>query len=157
MVSQTSLYLGIRTSPSEVRYALIKKGADGNIELINRDSENKLRYPVAFKSMPERMKWLKSEIDRVFRQTPNIANAVIKTNEYMGSENASKRESAYAEAICILSAAECNVPISCKLYTQLGTKSKDVVRQAEERVGRTSKYWNAKMADAVMAALSAGD
>ncbi len=147
--------LGIRTSPTEIRYALLEKGDDGSISFVNRSGESKLQYPASQTTTADKLKWLKGEIDRIFRQSPDIEQVVIKTNEFSGSENKSKRESTYADAICILVASERNVPVSCKLYSQIGSTSSEAKRHAEGRVGRTDKYWDAKIADAVLAAYSA--
>ena len=122
---------------------------------MNRASESKLQYPASHTTTDDKLKWLKGELDRTFRQSTDISQVVIKTNEFSGSENKSKRESTYAEAVCILAASEQNVPVSCKLYSQIGSTSTDARRHAEDRVGRTDKYWNNKIADAVLAAYRA--
>ena len=147
--------LGIRTSPTEIRYALLETSAGGHIDFINCSSESKLQYPATHTTAESKLHWLKSEIDRIFRQSPGVTQVIIKTNEFSRAENKAKRESAYADAICILSAAEHNIPVICKLYTQIGTTSKDVKLKAESMVGRTEKYWDTKIADAIMAAYSA--
>lgn len=146
--------LGIRTSTTEIRYALLEDDADGNMHFINKDGENKLQYPATEDDIASDLKWLKTELDRIFRQKPNIEQVMIKTSEYSGIENKSKRKSTYAEAVCILTAAEHNTPVSCKLYSQLRVSSGNVKQRAEELVGRTDKYWDSKIADAVMAAYS---
>lgn len=146
--------LGIRTSPTEVRYALLERHDDGSIEFLNRDTESKLQYPASHATTDAKLRWLKGELDRIFRQSTGISQMVIKTNEFAGSENKSKRESTYAEAVCILAAAEQDVPVSCKLYSQIGSTSAEAKHHAEERVGRTDKYWDNKIADAVLAAFS---
>jgi hypothetical protein len=128
---------------------------DSSIEFMNRDTENKLQYPASHATTDAKLRWLKGELDRIFRQSNGVSQMVIKTNEFAGSENKSKRESTYAEAVCILTAAEQNVPVSCKLYSQIGSTSSESKRHAEERVGRTDKYWDNKIADAVLAAFSA--
>lgn len=147
--------LGIRTSPSEIRYAVLEKSSDGIVSFANRGGETKLQYPASHTTTSEKLKWLKGELDRIFRQIPDIEQMIIKTNEFSGTENKSKRESSYADAICILAAAEHQVPVSCKLYSQIGTTSKTAMNNAEKRVGRTEKYWNKQIADAVLVAYSA--
>lgn len=116
-------FLGIRTSPSEVRYAILENSADRGVVFVNATSENKLQYPASLTTTPEKLMWLKSEMDRIFRQVPDIEQIILKTNEYTGTESKSKRESAYADAICILAASEHQIPVVCKLYTQIGSTS----------------------------------
>lgn len=146
--------IGIRTSPAEIRYAILSRDVNDNIIFVNADGENKLVYPASLSSEQEKLKWLKAELDRIFRQENDIEMMVIKTNEFAGTENKSKRESTYADAICMVVAADHNVDVACKLYTQIISSSKNATAHAEERVGRTNKYWNSKMADAVLAAYS---
>lgn len=147
--------IGIRTSPTEIRYAILSRDANDKIIFVNADSENKLVYPASLSSTQEKLLWLKAELDRIFRQENDIEIMTVKTNEFAGTENKSKRESAYADAICMLVAVEHNVAVVCKLYTQILSSSKETTTHAEERVGRTGKYWNSKIADAVLAAYSA--
>ncbi|SMN16192.1 hypothetical protein CRYPD_907 [uncultured Candidatus Thioglobus sp.] len=54
----------------------------------------------------------------------------------------------------ILAAKEANIPVQTKIYNQLATKRNQVKGHAEERVGRTEKYWNEQIADAIVAAWS---
>ena len=146
--------LGIRTSTSEIRYAVLGEGENGIVCFLNKDGEHKLQYPSTQSSGADDLKWLKRELDRIIRQTTGIEQMVIKTSEFGGSETKSKRKSAYAEAICLLVAAEHNIAVTSKLYSQLGVRSGNVKELADERYGRTGKYWDSKIADAVIAAAS---
>ena len=148
-------FLGIRTSPSEVRYAILENSADRGVIFVNATSENKLQYPASLTTTPEKLRWLKGEMDRIFRQVPDIEQTILKTNEYTGTETKSKRESSYADAVCILAAYEHQIPVVCKLYTQIGSTSQESMGHAESRVGRIDKYWNKQIADAILAAHSA--
>ncbi|MCA3151058.1 MAG: hypothetical protein ING77_07770 [Rhodocyclaceae bacterium] len=144
---------GFRADPSGPRYALVVN--DGaSITLVNADGETRLSYPANLTSPAERTVWLFREIERIFRDHPDIARVVIKTNEFTQSDSKAKRESAYAEAILLLFCAQHSVPVEIKIYASLGTKSGDVKAHAEARVGRTSRYWDARMADAVVAGWS---
>ena len=145
--------LGFRADPTGPRYAIVTNDA-GTFTLANAASETRLSYPAGVTSPSEKADWLYREIERVFRDHTDIARVVIKTNEYTQSDSKAKRESAYAEAILLLYCAQHQVPVEIKIYTSLGTKSGDVKTHAEARVGRTSKYWDAKMADAVVAGWS---
>lgn len=145
--------LGFRADPSGPRYAIV--GNDGaTFTLENVDGETRLSYPASVATAAEKAGWLYREIERVFRDNPGLAKVVIKTNEYTQSDSKAKRESAYAEAMLLLYCMQHQVPVEIKIYTSLGTKSGDVKAHAEARVGRTSKYWDAKMADAVVAGWS---
>jgi len=150
----SNITLGVRNSPNEVRYVLLENHGDGTTCFMNHAGENRLQYPASLTETKDRLKWLKDELDRIFRQTPGIRQVVIKTNEFTGSETKPKRESAYADAICILVAAEHSVPVSCKLYTQMGSTSGEAKNHAENRVGRTAKHWDTRIADAALAAYS---
>ena len=104
-------------------------------------------------SLPdEKVEWLYRELDRVFHEHQDIIKVCIKTNEYTQSDSKAKRESAYLEGSVLLFCRHNNIPVSVKIYASLATRSADVKRHAEQRVGRTEKYWDTKMADAVVAA-----
>ena len=145
--------LGFRADPTGPRYALVINVA-GAFSLANAEAESRLSYPAGVTAASDKSGWLYREIERVFRDHPDIARVVIKTNEYTQSDSKAKRESAYAEAMLLLFCAQHQIPVEIKIYTSLGTKSGDVKTHAEARVGRTSKYWDAKMADAVVAGWS---
>lgn len=145
--------LGFRADPSAPRYALVRK--DGvSFVLLNADGETKLSYPASVSAAVEKTGWLYREIERIFREHPGISRVIIKTNEYTQSDSKAKRESAYAEAMLLLYCAQHQVPVEVKGYASLGSNSGSAKVDAQTRVGRTSKYWDAKMADAVIAAWS---
>ncbi len=145
--------LGFRSDPSHPRYAIVQNNG-GGFTLDNANGESRLAYPASVSTPSEKMTWLYREIERVFRDNTGITRAVIKTNEYTQSDSKAKRESAYAEAMLLLYCAQHQIPVETKIYTSLGTNSGDVKDHAEARVGKTSKYWDTKMADAVVAAWS---
>lgn len=144
--------LGMRASTSEIRYAILAKSDDGTIVFVNKDMEHKLVYPAGIDNIEQKLKWLKDEMLRVVRQNPDICKIVIKMNEYTGTENGAKRETTYADAIFLLVAAENNIPIERKLYNQIGASSRDVKEKADHYVGKTGKYWNKQIADAIQCA-----
>ena len=145
--------LGFRADPNKPRYALVQH--DGTVMVLtNAQAETRLSYPANVASAAEKAGWLYREIERIFRDNPDISRVVIKTNEYTQSDSKAKRESAYAEAMLLLYCAQHQVPVDVKIYASLGTNSGSVKEHAEARVGRTAKYWDAKMADAVVAAWS---
>ncbi len=143
--------LGIRVDPKKTRYALVNH--DGtNLTLLNADSESRLSYPANISEPDEKADWLYRELERVFHENQDIEKVCIKTNEYTQSDNKFKRESAYLEGAVLLFCRQNNLPVTVKIYASLATRSADVKEHAEQRVGRTVKYWDAKMADAVIAA-----
>jgi len=145
--------LGFRSDPKAPRYAIVSDGA-GGISLLNATGDNKLPIPAAISEEAEdqRINWLFNEIAQIFEAHPDIAKVVIKTNEYTRVDNKPKRKSAYLDAAVMLCAAKKGVPVEVKIYASMGTTSADTKRHAETRVGRTNKYWDTKMADAVNAA-----
>lgn len=143
--------LGIRVDPKKTMYALVDY--DGtNFTLLNADTETRLLYPANVSDPDEKVDWLYRELERVLHENQDIDRVCIKTNEYTQSDNKSKRESAYLEGAVLLFCRKNNLPVTVKIYASLGTKSGDVKNHAEQRVGKSSKYWDAKMADAVIAA-----
>lgn len=143
--------LGIRVDPKKTRYALVEY--DGtNFSLLNADAESRLIYPANIVESDEKVDWLYRELERVLHEHQDIEKICIKTNEYTQSDSKSKRESAYLEGVILLFCRQKGIPVTVKIYGSLGTKSADVRNHAEHRVGRTVKYWDAKIADAVIAA-----
>lgn len=145
--------LGFRADPSAPRYAIVERSGN-DYALLNLDGETKLTYPAMVTAPCDKAAWLYREIERVFRENAGVARVVIKTNEYTQSDSKAKRESAYAEAMVLFYCAQHQIPVEVKIYASLGTRSADVKAHAEQRVTRTPKYWDPKMADAVIAAWS---
>jgi hypothetical protein len=145
--------LGFRADPSHPRYALVHRDGAGFV-LANLSGETRLSYPANLATAAEKAGWLYREIERIFRDHSSITQVVIKTNEYTQSDSKAKRESAYAEAMMLLYCAQHQIPVDVKIYASLGTNRASVKSHAEDRVCRTPKYWDAKMADAVVAAWS---
>jgi len=145
--------LGFRSDPNAPRYAIVSK-VGGACTLENAASDNKLSVPsyIGEDADAERLKWLYSEILAVFDAYPSIAKVMIKQNEYTQSDTKAKRKSAHADAVVLLACAHRGIPVELKIYASMQTTSKDTKQYAETRVGKTDKYWNNKMADAVNAA-----
>lgn len=143
--------LGIRTAPQQIRYALID--TDGNTcTLLNANSENSLKLPAAITSTEYQLKWVKDELSRIIRQNADITKIALKVPEFAGSKTNSSRLGDYLNAMVLLAAAESEIPIITKLYSQMATKRADVKRHAEERIGKISTGWNEQMADAIAVA-----
>ena len=141
--------IGIRASSQEIRYAILEKDENGQILFINKNDENRLRFPTNIEEIGDKLLWIKREFERIFRQNTDIATVIIKSNEFAGNENNSKRETSYMDAILLLLCSELGISAYKKLYSQIGTTSGKTKEDAENRVGRTDKYWNNAMADAV--------
>ena len=145
--------IGFRSSPQGVRYAIVEFNGS-SATLVNADTESRLVYPAGMDSLEDRLVWLSDEIDRIIHQNGGIDKAVIKANEYVGTETKTKRASISSDAVIMLCCAKANIPVAAKIYGSLGSTSTKVKDHAEHRVGRTTKYWDQKMADAVVAAWS---
>ncbi|WLQ16151.1 hypothetical protein O5O45_09515 [Hahella aquimaris] len=143
--------LGIRVDPQRTRYALVEYDGN-NFTLLNSNSESRLVYPADISEPEDKVEWLYHELGRVFHSHQGVETVCVKTNEYTQNDSKSKRESAYLEGAVLLFCKSKNVPVTVKIYGSLATRSADVRKHAEERVGRTTKYWDNKMADAVIAA-----
>lgn len=63
-----------------------------------------------------------------------------------------ERIASYQEAALLLYCGLHNKPVVAKIYASLGTRSAQVKDHAIARVGQTTRYWDGKMADAVVAA-----
>ena len=143
--------IGIRVHPKGARYAVVEH--DGTaFSLLNANGESRLLFPANVLGSAEKVVWLYRELERLHHDHNDIEKICVKTNEYTQSDSKSKRESAYLEGVVILFCAQRNIPVDVKIYASLGTKSADVKDYAEQRVGRTQKYWDTKVADAVIAA-----
>jgi len=144
--------IGMRASAQEIRYAVLKyDSATGNVILVNKDTENRIKYPATINSIEDKLYWAKSEIDRIIRINPDVDKMYIKMNEY-GTENAARRETTYIDSIFLLSAKEHNIPVIRKLNSQISSNASKAKEYAEYRVGKTEKYWNNTIADAILVA-----
>jgi Holliday junction resolvasome RuvABC endonuclease subunit len=143
--------LGVRCSTREIRYAILEKQGD-NIVFINKDLENRLIFPVNIQEIEKKLKWCKEEIKRILRQNGDISCVVIKVNEFSRGENLSKREGTYIDGVVMLTIHEHNIAVSKKLYNQIGANGSNILNLAENIDGRTDKYWNKGMADAIQCA-----
>lgn len=143
--------IGFRVSTKEIRYAVLEK-RDNSIAFLNKDSENLIKFPTSIVNIEDKLYWAKSEIDRILRINSTIKKIYLKTNEFNGNENSSKRETTYIDALILLSAKEHTIPVEKKLYNQLGTSSSRVKVLCEGLLGKTDKYWDNTMADAMLVA-----
>lgn len=143
--------LGFRSDPKTPRYAIVEGGTTPP-SLVNADTESRLVFPADRASEPEQVTWLYREFERIFHTHPDIATVVIKKGEFTQGDNNAKRMASYQEAALLLYCGLHNKPVVSKLYTSLGTRSAEVRDYAIRHVGQTARYWDSKMADAVVAA-----
>lgn len=149
--------LGIRTSSTCVRYAIIEWDSQ-SASLVNAATENKLDFPADRQEISQKLQWLFSELERIYRMHPDISKVAIKINQF-GTEKMVNRFSTHMDGVVMLSALQNGKTADTFLYAnmQQGMSSKKVQAFAETNVGRSDKYWNAQMADAVAAAWTGRD
>jgi Holliday junction resolvasome RuvABC endonuclease subunit len=144
--------LGIRTASTCVRYAIVEW--DGQTaSLVNAAEENKLDFPADCAQIPQKLQWLYSELDRIYRMCPDISKVNIKMNEFV-REKKTTRPSTHMDGVVMLSAVQKKKAVSILLYANIkrGLGSRTVEMFTETNVGRSDKYWNVQMADAIAAA-----
>jgi hypothetical protein len=143
--------LGFRSDPKTPRYALIDASMNP-LTLLNADAESRLCFPADCSSEAAQVTWLYREFERVFHIHPDIGRVIIKKGEFTQGDNNAKRIASYQEAALLLYCGLHNKPVVAKIYTSLATRSTQVKDHAITRVGQTTRYWDGKMADAVIAA-----
>jgi len=144
--------LGIRTSSTCVRYAIIEWNGNDAL-LINSATENKLNFPADKQTISQKLLWLNSELDRIYRINQDISKVAIKMNQF-GTEKMANRYSSNMDGVVILSAMKNMKQVKTFLYANIQTKmsSKKIKEFSEINVGKTEKYWDSPMADAVAVA-----
>lgn len=145
------IVLGFRSAPNTPRYALIDSTALPFV-LLNADTESRLRFPADCTEDAAKVTWLYREFERIFHTHRDIDRVVIKKGEFTQGDNNAKRVASYQEAALLLYCGLHNKPVATKIYASLGTRSAEVRDHAIARVGQTTRYWDSKMADAVVAA-----
>lgn len=140
--------IGFRSSTKGLRFAILERTSNG-IECTNLGSENELKIPTNISSFEDQIHWMNEEIERIFRQNPDIDKAVIKSPEYFGSDSITKRITNYFDALIFLNAKKFNKPVDAKIYKQIGVKRTGVKAKAESVCGVTSKKWDEQIADAI--------
>lgn len=145
--------LGFRGNPRAPRYAVLS--FDGtNFALENASSDNKLTVPASIgdEADGERLSWIYAEIMRILDAHPDIAKVMVKVNEFTQHDTRPKRRSNYIDAAVILACAHRHIPVQALTYNQMPATAAKTKELAEERVGKTTKYWDSGMADAINAA-----
>jgi hypothetical protein len=140
--------LGIRNSPTEIRFAISKKD-NGSIILENTNGENKLVFPKQISSLSKKVGWLYQELENILSNNPDIKIISVKQNENVSTKYSTVQETAFYDAIAHLVGNNRGLTVNSYVYNNIGTKSKEVKTFAESHTGKTAKYWNSKMADAI--------
>ena len=144
--------LGIRVSPSTVRYAILDWDGE-SAAFVNQTGENKIDFPANANSRGEKLRWLYQELDRILTLHAGIEMVGIKEGEYKSNETSAKREKASLEGIIQYWAFQNNLPVETKIYGGIkDVKSKDALEFCEANFGRSKTYWTKDMADALLAA-----
>lgn len=143
--------LGFRSDPSTPRYAIVDSSVTPPA-LLNADGESRLRFPADCTNEAAQVTWLYREFERIFHIHPDIDRVVIKKGEFTQGDNNAKRVASYQEAALLLYCGLHNKPVVSKIYASLSTRSAQVKDHAIARVGQTTRYWDGKMADAIIAA-----
>lgn len=143
--------LGFRSDPSTPRYAIVDSSVTPPA-LLNADGESRLRFPADCTSETAQVTWLYREFERIFHIHPDIDRVVIKKGEFTQGDNNAKRVASYQEAALLLYCGLHNKPVVSKIYASLSTRSAQVKDHAIARIGQTTRYWDGKMADAIIAA-----
>ena len=143
--------LGIRNFSGGFRYAILE-GDSLSFKCTNLTGENKVIMPKSVIGN-DVYAWYKKEIYRIL-ETHNINKLGIKRNENMrASTYSSLKDVMFFDCIATMAAIDKKIDVSSFLYSQLKLNSKTVEGYAESHVGKTSKYWDSKIADAISAAI----
>lgn len=140
--------LGIRNSPTEIRFAISEK-INNNIVLLNINGENKLIFPKHLNSLSQKVGWLYQELENIISNNSDIKKIAIKQNENISTKYSKVQDTAFFDAIAHLIGNHKGIIVSSYVYNNIGTKSKEVQTFSESFTGKTSKNWNPAMADAI--------
>jgi hypothetical protein len=140
--------LGIRNSPTEIRFAISEKD-NGLIVLNNISGENKLVFPKHLNSLSQKVGWLYQELENLLSNNPDIQIIAVKQNENVSTKYSKVQETAFYDSIAHLIGNDKGLVVNSYVYNNIGTKSKEVKKFAEDNAGKTDKYWDSKMADAI--------
>jgi len=148
--------LGIKTSVTGVRYAILEKSASGAIVFCNQE-DNRLLFPRDLDSDSKRLVWFFNEFSRLISMHQDIDKVVIKVPESGQRETNALRFSHYLDAMILLGTERHNPPIPCLgvQYKALHTRSSEVREfVCSKGIPKTPHYWDIAMGDAIAAALS---
>lgn len=145
--------IGFRNSTTSLRYAVLEL-ADDNLSFVNSGSEHVINYPTEYEDGPEKLNWLYDEVCRILRKNSDIYSCGIKVSEFGRPEKKATRFTAHADAITTLACVKSGHSIAEFLYSQLPTSRAKVKEYSEKLAGKTDKYWDAQIADAIAVAFA---
>ena len=142
--------LGIRNSPTKVRYALLENGED--LAFLNASTENRLVFPKTAKFSSDKVFWLKRELVRILEANSDIIAIGLKVNENISTRYDRVRETAYFDAIAILVGKERGIDVEAFQYSKLPGTSNTIASKMADIISTTESNWDTQMADALAAA-----
>lgn len=143
--------LGIRNYSDGCRYCILEVNSN-NIQCTNLNSENRILVPKGYEDN-QLVIWYQDEIDRILDTNSDITRVAIKHNENTRADSYSTlKRVMFMDCIATLEATKKNIPVNSYIYNQICVNSKNVLEKAESLVGRSSKCWDSKFADAIMVA-----
>lgn len=143
--------IGFRSGTKGLRFAILEQTSNG-IECINLGSENELKIPTNITNIEDQILWINDEVERIFRQNPDIVKVMIKSPEFTPTDTLNKRTTNYFDAVLLLNAKKFDKPVFAKFYSQIGVKRASVKEKVEALYGATSKKWDEQVADAIFIA-----
>lgn len=143
--------LGIRSQHDGFRYCILEKNED-EVKCLNLNEENKIVKPKGCDGTIY-YSWIFDEVTRILDVSGDIDAVAIKQNENVKSCYSKLKNSMFLDCIVTIVAEKRDIPVSSFVYKQLGTNG-DKVKEKAKRIinGTTNKYWDNKMADAIVAA-----
>lgn len=143
--------IGFRIIPNGFRYCIIQHNDDGTFEFLNKNSENKVMLPVGLLEM-ESYAWVKQEFSRIIDANPDVSAIGLKHNENIKTCYSKLKQTMFFDAAITLVALDKHIEIIHFVYNQIGCNKNNVKQMAEKFVGKTTKYWDEKISDAIMVA-----
>lgn len=143
--------LGIRSQHDGFRYCILEKNED-EVKCLNLNEENKIIKPKGCDGTIY-YSWIFDEVTRILDVSGDIDAVAIKQNENVKSCYSKLKNSMFVDCIVTIVAEKRDIPVSSFVYKQLGTNGDEVKEKAKRIInGITNKYWDNKMADAIVAA-----
>ncbi|MBK8805616.1 MAG: hypothetical protein IPO21_02755 [Bacteroidales bacterium] len=136
----------------KIRFCILD-GDKTNFAFTNKEGEHKIDLPKSLKTEAETYEWVKNEFNRIFDKYGPFEHMAIKQNENVPTRYSSVKPVMFLDCIATLVSIENNTPFSSNLYTNIGTKSKEVVSFVESHTQKTNVHWDSQIADAVAAAI----
>jgi len=148
--------IGFRNSTTSLRYAVLEIEGD-RAEFSNSSNEHCIKYPKELEESGEKLEWLFDEVHRILRKYTDAACCAIKVSEYGRAEKKASRFTSYADAITILACKKAGMHIAEYVYSQLPVSSTSVKNYSEDLAGKSDKYWDNQIADAIAVAYAVGE